>query len=288
MDYEKEYKKLKAGISNAYLYAQTDSTKAVLENILPELVESEDEKMYARVTERYTRFEKYYFRALGETEANKVLKQCEEEELWIKNLLEKQKDLDKMIVVSPEVWDKAISDAFENGRKEGEKQKEQKSNILQNAFDKSKKGYTLEEKSKASDYAESILPTSIIYGESEEEYKLHTIIEAAFIAGQKEQKPEWSEEDEKMIESICRSINEESIAEELKCHGKSYSINELSKLQIKMTNFLKSINQKLNSSSWKPGKEQMKAIEHAYNSFPNDCPTKSNLKLLYSDLKKLM
>lgn len=64
---------------------------------------------------------------------------------------------------------------------------DQKLNILQNAFDKSKKDYTLEEKIKASDYAESILPTSIIYGESEEEYKLHTIIEAAFIAGQSEQ-----------------------------------------------------------------------------------------------------
>lgn len=31
--------------------------------------------------------------------------------------LEKQKGLDKMIVVSPEVWDNAISDAFENGKK---------------------------------------------------------------------------------------------------------------------------------------------------------------------------
>ena len=73
-----------------------------------------------------------------------------------------------------------------------EKQKEQKSNVLQNAFDKSKKDYTLEEKSKASDYAESILPTSVMYGESEEEYKLHTIIEAAFIAGQKEWKPKMT------------------------------------------------------------------------------------------------
>ena len=45
---------------------------------------------------------------------------------WIA-YLEKQKDLDKMIVVSPEVWDNAISDAYENGKKEGEKQKEQKS-----------------------------------------------------------------------------------------------------------------------------------------------------------------
>jgi len=40
--------------------------------------------------------------------------------------LEKQKELDKMIVVSPEVWDNAINDAYKNGKKDGEKQKEQK------------------------------------------------------------------------------------------------------------------------------------------------------------------
>lgn len=39
-------------------------------------------------------------------------------------------------------------------------------------------------------------------------------------------------------------------------------------------------------SSWKPSEEQMEAIKHAYNSFPNDCPTKSNLMFLYRDLKK--
>lgn len=45
MDYEKEYKKLVGKIKKAYLYAQTDSTKAVLEDILPELRESEDERI---------------------------------------------------------------------------------------------------------------------------------------------------------------------------------------------------------------------------------------------------
>ena len=70
----------------------TDEEREALAMLIPELAESEDERMYARVTGRYTRFEKYYLRALGETEANKVLKQCEEEELWIKNLLEKQKE----------------------------------------------------------------------------------------------------------------------------------------------------------------------------------------------------
>ena len=45
MNYEKEYKKLKADIEKAYLFAQTDSTKAALEHILPELRESEDERI---------------------------------------------------------------------------------------------------------------------------------------------------------------------------------------------------------------------------------------------------
>lgn len=45
MDYEKEYKRIVGKIKNAYLYAQTDSTKAVLEEIFPELAESEDEKI---------------------------------------------------------------------------------------------------------------------------------------------------------------------------------------------------------------------------------------------------
>lgn len=39
--------------------------------------------------------------------------------------------------------------------------------------------------------------------------------------------------------------------------------------------------------SWKPSEEQMEAVKHAYNSFPNDCPIKSNLRLLYHDLEKL-
>ena len=42
--YEKKYKELEGKIKKAYLYAQTDSTKAVLEEILPELKESEEER----------------------------------------------------------------------------------------------------------------------------------------------------------------------------------------------------------------------------------------------------
>ena len=45
MDYEKKYKEIVGLIKKAYLYAQTDSTKAVLEEIFPELKESEDERI---------------------------------------------------------------------------------------------------------------------------------------------------------------------------------------------------------------------------------------------------
>ena len=45
MDYEKKYKELVGKIEKAYLYAQTDSTKAVLEEIRPELKASEDVKI---------------------------------------------------------------------------------------------------------------------------------------------------------------------------------------------------------------------------------------------------
>lgn len=51
MDYEQKYKELAGKIKKAYLYAQTDSTKAVLEDILPELKESEDERIRKELIE---------------------------------------------------------------------------------------------------------------------------------------------------------------------------------------------------------------------------------------------
>lgn len=50
-NYEKKYKDLEGKIKKAYLYAQTNSTKAVLEDILPELAESEDEKIRKSIIE---------------------------------------------------------------------------------------------------------------------------------------------------------------------------------------------------------------------------------------------
>jgi len=82
------------------------------------------------------------------------------------------------------------------------------SNTLKEAFDKSKTDYSLEEREKASEYSESIIPTSVFYGESEEEYMLHKIIEAAFIAGQNnKQQSAWSKDDEERYLNCLRRLS---------------------------------------------------------------------------------
>lgn len=87
-----------------------DEERTAWEVLVPELAESDDERIRRKMIDHFKAKTK-------ETWCNMPVKD-------IIAYLEKQKDLDKMIVVSPEVWDNAISDAFENGKKEGEKQKE--------------------------------------------------------------------------------------------------------------------------------------------------------------------
>lgn len=87
-----------------------------LTNIFPQLAESEDERIGNVI----------YCIVRDNKEVKRIL---DGNGISVDNALaylEKQKDLDKMIVVSPEVWDKAIADAYENGKKDGEKKKEQK------------------------------------------------------------------------------------------------------------------------------------------------------------------
>ncbi len=95
-----------------------------------------------------------------------------------------------------------------------EKQKEQNNITIQKAFEASKGGFSLEEKRQASDYAESILPTSIAHGENEDEYMLHKVIEAAYIVGQKKQKSveciEFNNEFENQVSHLLAStLNKE-------------------------------------------------------------------------------
>lgn len=73
MNYETEYKKLKADIKKAYLFAQTDSTKAVLEHILPELKESEGERIRKELIHLVKKSNEYGGYALHTDEAYRMI-----------------------------------------------------------------------------------------------------------------------------------------------------------------------------------------------------------------------
>lgn len=154
-------------------------------------------------------------------------------------------------------------------------QKPAEGTALQKAFIGSKIDYTLEEKCDASDYADAILPTSVAYGENEEEYKLHKIIEAAFIAGQKKESKfaEWSEEDEKMFEllrtCVCRCINDDR-----------FDYAEREQISRRLIPFIERLKSLRLHPHWKPSEEQMCELNWASKLSPV-------LESLYDDLKKL-
>ena len=80
---------------------------------------------------------------------------------------------------------------------------------------------------------------------------------------------EWSKEDKQCFDEAIEAL------ESLDFNGEASNLKSL-----------RDCRKPLNT--WKPTEEQIIAVEHAYNSFPNDCPTKTNLRHLYFDLKKLI
>ena len=104
--------------------------------------------------------------------------------------LEKQKDIDKMIVVSPEVWDKAIADAYENGKKDGEKQKEQKPAEWSEKY--------------IADIFEKVGLAKIVREQGNDE--LTNALQDAMLELSKVGNVEWNEEDVKRLYSIGTQI----------------------------------------------------------------------------------
>ncbi len=118
MDYERKYKELAGKIKKAYLYAQTDSTKAVLENLLPELKESKDEQI---------RKELFDFLTYGiwQSPAIDKVKQSQRYVLWL-SWLEKQGNLMKALQTSNARIGELIEENYYL-KEQLEKQSEQKS-----------------------------------------------------------------------------------------------------------------------------------------------------------------
>lgn len=90
-----------------------------------------------------------------------------------------------------------------------------------------------------------------------------------------EQKPAWSEEDEKQARQIERIVHDDGCSQ---------------KLQKQIADWFKSLKERCN---WKPSDEQMEALEHFVRSIGESgyaSPYDNNTKVLYSllsDLKKL-
>lgn len=119
MTQEEKAKAYDEALNQAKFYhgnCPSEPERKKLEKMFPVLCESEDERIRKELIELVNEL-------ISEPGRSGITVGKAEKYLAY---LEKQKDLDKMIVVSPEVWDKAIADAYENGKKDGEKQKEQK------------------------------------------------------------------------------------------------------------------------------------------------------------------
>lgn len=324
MDYEKKYNEALNWMRELYTGLH-GATKEDAEHYFPELAESEDERLRKLLVWQVHRN--------IEDETNDLKGSVydgikghdpdleESIEDWKKCLayLEKQKDLDKMIVVSPEVWDNAISDAFENGKKEGEKQKEQ------NGEDEECTDFTIYHPLKNGKGKYECIPYSF-YGSLtsfSEDKDLIDFLRTCFyteeecnewIEQQKEQKPaEWSEEDEKIMQTMIKEgdlkPSEVAWLKSLKNRGNSpksntnspswseedeqYLLvckNALNKYQRSdhwdaniiskwLENWLKSLR-----PSWKPSEEQIEALE---NSTALTEEQGAALYSLIQDLRKL-
>ena len=132
------------------------------------------------------------------------------------------------------------------------------------------------------------------------------------------QKSSWSEEDENVIETLIRELRLNAQFEfavrklgldynqtltvldkcrrlcpqshwkpsEKECENKCPNYSEGYGCSISPQKRCETCGDYKTYNSWKPSKEQMEAIKHSYNSFPNHCPTKLELKSLYEQLKK--
>lgn len=204
----KAYNELVGKIKKAYLNAQTDSTKAVLEDILPELKELKDERIRKTLIEYFNAYPKDYY---GELKKSHIL-------AWLK----KQESVGEIV-----------------------------------------------ERCKTSWYNEGKIQGQIEGLSDEEKYQQgwHDALEE-----QGEQKPAWSEEDEKFFKTALWHISY-SIS-----NGKSTDIH------CDTTDWLKSLKERY---TWKPSEEQIEILDMVLTNESMDDNIARILRELIGQLKKL-
>ena len=277
-------------------------TKEILEALAPELAESEDERIIVRLIEYFQGFLEGYEDCYKDGGCVKW------EGLDVKSILawlEKQKDLDKMIIVSPEVWDNAISDAYENGKKDDDKQKEQKHPNGCFTCDEYKKGYEegrrngftagynkamKEVEQKEQKPAEWSKNDTVFLNEITDFFENKTVrlqhdldMYAHWLKSLPERfnlqpKQEWSDEDEDMLNCCISSI------EEAKENRYAYKETDGDTSYDREIDWLKSLRPQ---PHWEPSEEQMNALRVTLEYMPDTFKPKCTLITLQNDLKKL-
>lgn len=279
MDYEKAYKNLVAKVKNAHLYAQTDSTKNVLEDILPELRESEEETTRKELLDFVKSFWADHKEALPQTSR------------WV-TYLEKQKEQ------KPEHFELKAGKWYFCHRafccradhltvKEGERFMCEKDGVVKGFVIKEPEKYFIECSAPApmedeqkeqkpaewserhiADIFEKVGLAKIVREQGND--ALTNAVQSAMIELRKVENTEWSEEDEFFRQQLivyCEKCVQDTLA-------------------AKCVDWLKSLRPQ---PHWKPSEEQMvvleKFVDYLHESGNEDYEA---MESLYNDLKKLM
>ena len=106
----------------------------------------------------------------------------------------------------------------------------------------------------------------------------------AWLEKQGEQKPAWSEEDERICQ--CLIEDQENALDEVRNdkYGHSEIISDLKEMYRERIDWLKSLKPQ---NRWKPSDKQIEALLSEVEAWTKGCPKQVILESLYNDLKKL-
>lgn len=296
--YEKAYKNLVAKVKNAHLYAQTDSTKNVLEDILPELRESEDERMMREFNDWLCEEIECRTNDLRDEKDRRTLNMLCYVLTNVKDWLEKRKEptTEELYAEAGTTEKEYIANTMKMVRAMREKKQDQKPNIelIQRSW--YMEGYNERDFGKESKW---IIKTGDDGPEYEENPKYGQMLEA-------EQNPTWSEEDEEMLNEGIELLSYETSDTGIRfrdwlkshrlqlkpkwCEEDEKNLNKLLQwrhIPYELRQWVAKISEKVNSRpNWKPSEEQMKVLEFAFRMY-GDETYRNTINSLYNELKKL-
>lgn len=323
MDYEAKFNALVGRIKRAYLYAQTDSTKSVLEDILPELAESEDERIREKLIENF----KWFCGDFPET-----TKWGKDDDLLVKDILawlEKQESVGEIVARCKTSW---YNEGKIQGQIEGLTNDEKYQQGWHDALEKQgeqKPVNDTDEEYNGEDYgidslwhAKNILEKTLgkVDGYQSDDGILEHKCAITAVMKLYEQKSTWSEEDVSNLDLAIYHIRKEpyresdvepivdwlrTLKERVLPQPKQVWSEEDNKRIERIYNFLWKhkrgfsaiiwqIEEDANwlkslrpQKQWKPSKEQIDALDEVYKTHGANSACRRVLITLLNDLKKL-